>query len=69
MSNVPNVQNKYWNVVVSKSSETSCYYCGGQLIWGGDHEEEYHEEFDIVTNLTCQDCGSFVLFHRACDDR
>ena len=49
-------------------TEASCYYCGGKLIWGGDHDEEFHEEFDIVTNLTCEDCDSFVLFHRTRQD-
>jgi hypothetical protein len=30
-----------------------CYVCKEKLIWGGDHVEEENEEYDIVTNLSC----------------
>ena len=28
-----------------------CWHCGMELIWGGDHDEENHEDYDMVTNL------------------
>ena len=43
---------------------TTCWYCEGALIWGGDESEDDNEDFDMVTNLTCQDCGSFVLYYK-----
>ena len=44
-----------------------CYYCGGDLIWGGDDDEDfslYDKEFELVTNLTCSECDAFVLYHK-----
>ena len=44
----------------------NCWHCGTELIWGGDHdceEDEEHEEHDIVTNLSCPNCGAFVLVY------
>ena len=37
-----------------------CYVCGHELTWGGDHDVEDHEEFTIVTNLSCPNCGAYV---------
>jgi DNA-directed RNA polymerase subunit RPC12/RpoP len=40
----------------------NCWHCGHQLIWGGDHDiEEEDEEYCMETNLSCPNCGSFVL--------
>ena len=40
----------------------NCWHCGHQLIWGGDHDiEEENEEYCMETNLSCPNCGSFVL--------
>ena len=41
---------------------SKCYYCGGDLIWGGDDDSD--EEFELVTNLTCSKCEAFVLYHK-----
>tara|TARA_B100000927_G_scaffold233784_1_gene194121 strand:+ start:1194 stop:1403 length:210 start_codon:yes stop_codon:yes gene_type:complete len=44
-----------------------CWVCGGQLIWGGDHEldKEDNPEYYILTNLTCSSCESFVeVYHK-----
>ena len=32
----------------------NCWHCGTELIWGGDHDLDEHEdiEYDILTNLT-----------------
>jgi len=42
----------------------NCWHCGTELIWGGDHDCEDDEEFDMVTNLSCPNCGAFVLVHK-----
>lgn len=40
----------------------NCWHCNTQLIWGGDHDLEPSdsEDYDIVTNLSCPKCESFV---------
>ncbi len=40
-----------------------CFGCGGDVIWGGDHDNEDDEDYFIVSNLTCQDCGMFYLMY------
>jgi|TARA_R110000803_G_C11848639_1_gene305542 predicted nucleic acid-binding Zn-ribbon protein len=50
-----------------------CWHCNEELIWGGDHdlEEGYgalSDEYCIVTNLSCPDCGSFVLAYYPRDE-
>ena len=35
-----------------------CWYCNTELIWGGDHD--LAEEYIMVTNLSCPNCGSYV---------
>ena len=37
------------------------------MIVGGDHDEEFHDEFEIVTNMSCEDCGSLALWHKTRD--
>jgi|TARA_A100001515_G_scaffold94504_1_gene75661 hypothetical protein len=45
-----------------------CYVCKEKLVWGGDHvfdeEESKNEEYDIVTNLSCNNCNAFVLVYQ-----
>ena len=38
----------------------NCWHCNTKLIWGGDHDVEEHDEFVMVTNLSCPNCGSYV---------
>ena len=40
-----------------------CWWCGEDLIWGGDHSYEDHgmEGEGVVANLSCSKCDSFVL--------
>ena len=45
---------------VDNKKHNPCYVCGHELIWGGDHDVEDHEEFTIVTNLSCPNCGAYV---------
>ena len=37
-----------------------CWHCNTELIWGGDHDLEEDEEYNIVTNLSCPKCEAFV---------
>tara|TARA_R100000995_G_scaffold41700_1_gene19430 strand:+ start:12520 stop:12714 length:195 start_codon:yes stop_codon:yes gene_type:complete len=43
-----------------------CWFCGGTVIWGGDHTfEDYGWEGmgeGIVANLECKDCGATAYF-------
>jgi DNA-directed RNA polymerase subunit RPC12/RpoP len=46
----------------------NCWHCKAELIWGGDHDLEkaegvYSDEYKIVTNLSCPQCGSLVLVY------
>jgi len=40
-----------------------CYNCETELIWGGDHDCEEHEDHAIVTNLSCPECDAFHLVY------
>jgi|TARA_R100000329_G_scaffold13945_1_gene14542 hypothetical protein len=40
-----------------------CYDCGCELIWGGDHECEDSEDYNIVTNLSCPECEAYVVVY------
>ena len=33
----------------------NCWHCGHELIWGGDHDTEDNEDYDIVSNLSSLD--------------
>ncbi|MGL5962469.1 MAG: hypothetical protein ACRCZ0_11050, partial [Cetobacterium sp.] len=39
----------------------TCHFCGGELIWGGDHDAQEcgYEREGILTNLTCSSCGAY----------
>ncbi len=41
----------------------NCYACNTPLIWGGDHDREEGSEHLIETNLSCPECGSFVIVY------
>jgi RNase P subunit RPR2 len=38
----------------------NCWHCQTELIWGGDHDCDYDEEYSMVTNLSCPKCNSYV---------
>jgi hypothetical protein len=40
-----------------------CWHCGGELVWGGDHDLDDDEDHSTVTNLTCYQCSSLVLVY------
>jgi DNA-directed RNA polymerase subunit RPC12/RpoP len=46
-----------------------CWHCGMELIWGGDHDEENHEDYDMVTNLSCPACNSLVLVYHSSEGK
>ena len=55
----------------TKKNRDVCWVCGGQLIWGGDHDldKEDNPEYYIVSNLTCSSCESFVeVYHKRPED-
>tara|TARA_B100000424_G_scaffold249224_1_gene222922 strand:- start:695 stop:1045 length:351 start_codon:yes stop_codon:yes gene_type:complete len=55
----------------SKKDRNACWVCGGELIWGGDHDldKEDYPEYNIVSNLTCSSCESFVeVYHKRPED-
>ena len=40
-----------------------CWACDTELIWGGDHDLEEDETHSMITNLSCPECGTFVLVY------
>ena len=50
-----------------RESMTTCWFCGDEMIWGGDHSFEDHglEGKGIVANLSCrnEDCNATALFY------
>ena len=46
-----------------------CFVCGGELIWGGDHDLEEDETHfrghKIITNLSCSNnnCNAYVEYY------
>ena len=47
-----------------------CWNCREELIWGGDFTfEDYALEGEgIVTNLSCQNCGTYVESYTPLDE-
>ena len=42
----------------------NCWHCQTELIWGGDHDMEDNEDYDIVSNLSCPKCHCHVeVYH------
>ena len=46
----------------------NCWHCGTELIWGGDHDVEEDEDYDIVSNLSCPQCKSVVYVYHYCGE-
>ena len=48
-----------------------CWHCNTELIWGGDHDTEDNEDYDIVSNLSCPNCHQLLMFgiHRKTNKR
>ena len=45
----------------------NCWHCLDELIWGGDHDLD-DKEFDMVTSLSCPNCGVYVLVYLPKED-
>ena len=42
----------------------NCWHCNTELIWGGDHDTEDNEDYDMVSNLSCSKCHCHVeVYH------
>ena len=48
--------------------QMNCYFCGTPLTWGGDHDVEDSDAYDMETNLSCQECDAFVLVYKAIEN-
>ena len=45
-----------------------CPNCEHELIWGGDHDDEDADGVEIIiSNLSCNECNTFVLVHTPCE--
>ena len=43
----------------------NCWHCNTELIWGSDSDlDGFSEEYDMVTNLSCPNCGAAVEVYR-----
>ena len=43
----------------------NCWHCWTELIWGGDSDlDGFSEEYAVVTNLSCPNCGAAVEVYR-----
>ena len=53
------------NPILLKLFKMNCWHCNTELIWGGDHDIDDVEdmEYDMITNLTCPKCESYVEFY------
>ena len=41
-----------------------CWHCDTELTWGGDHDIDHEDEdYCMETNLSCHNCGAFVLVY------
>ena len=49
---------------------TTCWFCGAEMIWGGDHSfEDYCTEGEgIVANLSCSKCNTYAEFYNFFDE-
>ena len=47
-----------------KRMPTGCWFCGVEMIWGGDFSfEDYGKEGEgIVANLSCPNCKAYAEF-------
>jgi RNase P subunit RPR2 len=42
----------------------NCWHCNTKLIWANDFDiEDENDDYCMETNLTCPECGSFVVVY------
>lgn len=51
--------------IIQEKPSSICWYCGHEMIWGGDFTfEDYGIEGEgIVANLSCPNCGAYAEFY------
>ena len=42
-----------------------CLHCNKELIHGGDHDGEEDDDYDMVSNLSCPNCETYVLIYHS----
>ena len=42
----------------------NCWHCKTELIWGGDHDTEDNDNYEMVTNLSCPNCKCDVYVYK-----
>lgn len=55
------------SIIATADHQMYCWHCRAELIWGGDHdlEEEDSSDYDMITNLSCPKCDSYVeVYHK-----
>ena len=63
MSTLVRGSQSFFFIPVKSTTTTqrmNCWHCGHELIWGGDHDTEDNEDYDIVSNLSCPECHAAV---------
>ncbi len=46
-----------------------CWHCGTEIIWGGDFDiSEEDPDYELETNMSCPECGTFYLIYKPKDD-
>ena len=49
------------NRIFQGVQKMKCWHCQTELTWGGDHDiDEENDTYQMVTNLSCPKCHSFV---------
>jgi transcription elongation factor Elf1 len=51
--------------IESQQQRFTCWHCGSELVWGGDHDLE-QEDYDIVSNFSCMNCKTYVEVYHKC---
>lgn len=80
----PPADYQFFNFIKETLNQTNgvitphaCWFCNGNLIWGGDHSfEDYGVLVDdetgkgdgVIANLQCTDCGASAYFLTAPDE-
>ena len=53
------------NIESQPQQRFTCWHCGSELVWGGDHDLE-QEDYDIVSNFSCMNCETYVEVYHKC---
>jgi len=54
----------FMDIFTLRINNMNCWHCQNELIWGGDHDTEDNEDYDMVSNLSCPKCHCHVeVYH------